>query len=206
MANTGAFAADLPLTDPPLADVEANAIAHRLDLSALREQVHTLMYALDLTKSSRFTGMIDVGVNVARLKDGTIAVGPTAALELPIFDRREATIARLEAELRRQRRHAAGAGTVTARSEVREASDRVLHARALVAWYRDHVIPDRERMVALSQQQYDAMLLGVYQLVSAKQNEFTAYRDYIEAVRDYFTARAELDRGPLGGRPRRGSP
>jgi outer membrane protein, heavy metal efflux system len=190
---------DIPATDPGLADVEARAVSRRLDLAALRAQVHTLTYALDLSRNSRFTGMIDVGVNVARLKDGSIVVGPTAAIELPIFDRREATIARLEAELRTSI-DMLQAQAVTARSEVREARDRVLHSRALVAWYRDHVLPTRERMVALSQQQYDAMLLGVYQLVSAKQNEFTAYREYIEAVRDYFTARAELDRA-AGGPP-----
>ena len=40
----------------------------------------------------------------------------------------------------------------------------------------------RERIVALSQEQYNAMLLGVYQLLQAKQNETNTYREYIEAV------------------------
>ncbi len=47
--------------------------------------------------------------------------------------------------------------------------------------------------MALSQQQYDAMLLGVFQLLLARREEINAYRDYIEALRDYWIARAELD-------------
>ena len=53
--------------------------------------------------------------------------------------------------------------------------------------------------MALSQQHYDAMLLGVYQLLMAKQSEVNAYREYIEAVRDYWMARADLERA-TGGR------
>jgi cobalt-zinc-cadmium efflux system outer membrane protein len=38
------------------------------------------------------------------------------------------------------------------------------------------------------------MLLGVYQLLAAKQNEINSYREYIESVRDYWIARADLER------------
>jgi cobalt-zinc-cadmium efflux system outer membrane protein len=61
------------------------------------------------------------------------------------------------------------------------------------------MIPLREKVVRLSQEQYDAMLLGVYQLLAAKQAEVTAYREYIEAVRDYWLARSDLERA-VGGR------
>lgn len=38
------------------------------------------------------------------------------------------------------------------------------------------------------------MLLGVYQLIQAKQSELDAYRDFIEALRDYWLARSDLER------------
>jgi outer membrane protein, heavy metal efflux system len=38
------------------------------------------------------------------------------------------------------------------------------------------------------------MLLGGYQLNQAKQIEFEAYREYIEALRDYWIARSDLER------------
>ena len=57
----------------------------------------------------------------------------------------------------------------------------------------------RERLVRLSQTQYDSMLLGVYQLLLARQLEITAYKEYIEGVRDYWVARSDLER-VVGGR------
>jgi cobalt-zinc-cadmium efflux system outer membrane protein len=68
------------------------------------------------------------------------------------------------------------------------------YARNTVAQYRSRVIPLRERVVALSQERYDAMLLGVYQLLAAKQSEVNAYREAIEAARDYWLARVDLER------------
>jgi cobalt-zinc-cadmium efflux system outer membrane protein len=119
-------------------------------------------------------------------------------LSLPIFDQGQASVARVRA-LRRQSEHRLDALAVEVRSQVRIARDRVVLSRKLADGYRSALVPLRERIVALSQQQYDAMLLGVYQLIAAKQNEVDAYREYIEAVRDYWVARSDLERA-VGGR------
>src|SRR5262249_5290724 len=134
-----------------------------------------------------------------------MSAGPAAAIALPIFDQKQAAIARLEAEARRADRKVA-AIAINARSEVRQARARVQQTRSLVEYERTVVIPNRERIVKLSQQQYDAMLLGVHQLLGAKQNEVNAYREYIEAVRDYWIARSELGRAVGGRIQREGSP
>ena len=73
--------------------------------------------------------------------------------------------------------------------------------RTLVERYAKVVVPLRERAVALSQEQYNAMLLGTYQLLQTKQNEVNAYREFIEALRDYWTARADLERATGGTVP-----
>ena len=75
----------------------------------------------------------------------------------------------------------------------------MLTARGVVEEYGKVVVPLRENVVRFSQEQYDAMVLGVYQLIQAKQAEFDAYREYIEAVRDYWIARSDLERA-VGGR------
>jgi cobalt-zinc-cadmium efflux system outer membrane protein len=190
---------EVPGQEPPLEHLESRAIAERLDLSAMRSEVQTLNYAVNLAKSSRWTGVIDIGVDVARLNSGTIVVGPRGSIELPIFDQRQATIARLEARLRASEQMLA-ARAIEVRSEVRDARNRVLYARQAIDRYQRDVIPHREQVVALSQQQYDAMLLGVYQLIQAKQNEIASYREYIETVRDYWIAKTELQRATGGTR------
>ncbi len=153
-------------------------------------------HQLALASGSRFlTG--GVGASFEREPDGARVVGPTARLELPLFDQKQALLSRLEAELR-QRKERLAALSIDARSEVREARGRVLVTRGIAAHYHRVVIPLRERIVALSQLHYDAMLLGVYQLLMAKQSEVNAYREYIEAVRDYWIARSELARATGG--------
>jgi cobalt-zinc-cadmium efflux system outer membrane protein len=189
--------AEVPAREADVEHLESRALDHRLDVAAIRQEVQTLNYALTLARTSRWTGIIDIGADVARLKDGHVVVGPRAAIELPIFDQRRATIARLEAQLRTSER-LLEARSIEVRSEVREVHARLLAARLAVNLYRSEIVPTREKLVALSQQQYDAMLLGVYQLVQAKQNEVNAYRGYIETVRDYWMARADLDRA-IGG-------
>jgi cobalt-zinc-cadmium efflux system outer membrane protein len=189
---------DVPAVEPSLEHLESRAVAERLDLAALRQQVQTLNYALNVARTSRWTGVLDIGVDVARLKDGRVVVGPRASIELPIFDQRQATTARLEAQLR-VAEQLLMARAIEVRSEVREARNRILYAREVLARYQREIIPTREQLVALSQQQYDAMLLGVYQLLSAKQTEVNAYREYVDAVRDYWIARGELERA-IGGR------
>lgn len=42
------------------------------------------------------------------------------------------------------------------------------------------------------------MLAGVFQLLQAKQDEINTHREYVEAQRDYWIARAELENA-LGG-------
>jgi len=184
---------EVPESDPPIAHLESTAIAQRLDLEALRKDRETLGRTLSLVRSSRFVPGLAIGADAARLDDGHIAVAPNASLELPIFDQRQAVVARLESMFRAADERLR-ARAVEILSDVRRSRERMQYARDAVARYRTRVIPLRERVVALSQQQYDAMLLGVYQLLAAKQGEANAYREAIEAARDYWLARVDLER------------
>ena len=82
------------------------------------------------------------------------------------------------------------------------ARGKLLAARQLVDYYRDVVLPRRRRIVEQTQLEFNGMLVGVYQLLQAKQGEVSARRDFISARRDYWIARTELERalgGPLAG-------
>jgi len=183
---------ELPPSDPSLDHVESKAIEARYDLAAASRDVQVVSYALDLAKNTRWTGSVDAGVDFHREVEGVRLIGPTVSVQLPIFDQGQATIARVEAQLRQAKsRHVALA--VDIRSEVRELALRLKAARLVVENYQRRLVPMREKVVALSQQQYDAMLLGVFQLLSAKQSETNTYREFIEALRDYWSLRAELE-------------
>ncbi|MBX3258274.1 MAG: TolC family protein [Labilithrix sp.] len=195
----GAKLPELPEHEPPLERLESAAIAQRLDVGAARRNVQGLGYALSLAKTTRWTGTVSVAVEAGRLRHNKrISFGPSVALEIPLFDRREAQVAKLEAYAR-QAEHELHALAIDVRADVRSSRARVLTARGVVEEYGSVVVPLREKVVRFSQEQYDAMLLGVYQLIQAKQSEFEAYREYIEALRDYWIARSDLERA-VGGR------
>ena len=60
-------------------------------------------------------------------------------------------------------------------------------------------MPERKRVLDLTVTNYNAMLKGPYDLLLARQNELAAERGYIDALRDYWIARADLERA-VGGR------
>ncbi len=189
---------ELPTLEVVFERIEEHALAQRLDFAAAKSETQSLGYALNLAKDFRFVGGANVGLTYERTFAGPTVMGPGAAIELPIFDQRQAVIARLEA-LFRQSRARAEQLRVSLLSEVRSARNRVVYARKTVERHAAKLVPAKVRVTQLSQEQYDAMLLGVFHLIVAKQNEVNAYREFIEALRDYWIARAELERA-VGGR------
>ncbi len=182
----------LPVADPELEGLESRAVSERFDLKAAHRDVEVISYGLSLAKNTRWFGGVDAGVSFEKKPEGVRLIGPTISLEIPIFDQRQATIARIEAELRQaQDREAALA--IDARSRIRELHGKLGFARVVAEGYAKTLVPLRERIVILSQQQYDAMLLGVFQLLAAKQAEISAYRDFLDALKTYWTLRAELE-------------
>jgi cobalt-zinc-cadmium efflux system outer membrane protein len=193
---------DIPAGDPALERLESTAIEHRLDVAAAQRNIQAMRYALSLAKTTRWVGTVNVQVEAGRLRHNRrFSFGPAVALEIPLFDQRQAQIAKLEAFLR-QGEAELRALAIDVRADVRSTRARVVAARAVALEYAKVVVPQRENVVRYSQEQYDAMLLGVYQLIQAKQSEYDAYREYIEAVRDYWIARSDLERAVgtrLGG-------
>ena len=184
--------------DPSVEHLESRAIRQRLDVDAARKQTLVLWNALELARNSRYFGFVDVGIHAHQDPDGARLLGPTLALELPIFDQRQALIARLEAQYRQATRRLA-ALSVTARSEVRVAATQLGAARWTAERYQKVLLPLRERVVANSQLQYNAMQIGLAELLTAKQAQIEAYRAYLEALRDYWSAHVDLELA-VGGR------
>lgn len=192
---------DPPAEEAPLDRLEARAVEGRLDLAAARRSVQAMESALSLAKTTRWVGRVDVSVQAGRLRGSRhVSFGPAVAIEIPLFDQRQGAIAKLEA-MTRQNQNELQALAIDIRADVRAGRAKLMAARATVQDYARTIIPLRESIVKYSQQQYDAMLLGVYQLLQARRAEFTAYAESIEALRDYWIAHSELER-TIGSRLR----
>lgn len=190
---------DVPAEEMPLEKLETLAVSRRLDLGALREEVRTLSAELALAGRVRWFGELTLGLDGERESDHHTVLGPNLSVQLPIFDQGQAALARLEAMVR-QREDRLAALAVEIRAQVRSLRDRLMLGRYRIEHLLKVVIPLREKAVALTQEQWNFMLVGAFELIESKRREFEAYQDYIDAVRDYWITKSELVHA-LGGQP-----
>ncbi len=193
----------LPGADPKLDELLELARTKRLELAAAIQEQAVVSEVLETAVFWRYFGGIELGAEAHKEQgERNWVAGPVLALEVPIFDQRQAEISRLEAQLRQAMRRAEGV-EITVAADVRRAHAKLASARSLSEHYREALLPARRRVVALSQDFYNYMLLGAFELLSAKRSESTGYADYIAALREYWIAHAELERAvgarvPLG--------
>ncbi len=169
----------------------ALALNSRLDLAAARTQANVMADRLGVVNWTRWLGELDVGAERERETDGVKLIGPTIDWEVPILNQHRDALLRADADL--QVAIAEVRGLLTAvDNEVRLAHARVENAKARVQEYRDILIPQRIESVARGQEEVNFMLIGIFELISLKQEEYDTYQGYLEAIRDYWLARTEL--------------
>ncbi|MBD8524396.1 TolC family protein [Pseudomarimonas arenosa] len=174
------------------------ALESRLDLAAAKRAVALREDALGVTRRWRWVGDVEVGYERERELDGEVLRGPSLALALPLFNQGQGALARAQAELQQARAELDGR-LLAVQNDTRLGLDALQVARTIAERYRVDIVPRREAIVARTQEQVNFMLVGVFELLLAKQQEYDAYQAYLEAVRDYWIARAAL-RGAVGGR------
>jgi cobalt-zinc-cadmium efflux system outer membrane protein len=188
---------EVPSSEVPMKSLERLAISQRLDLQADYLLFTSEAKNLGLTIAFRLLGALDFGVESERETDAQTRTGPTFAIELPIFNQGQARINRGEAALR-QAEDKFEALAVDVRSQIRELRDELTSKREIARFYRDELVPDQRRILNESLLNYNAMEIGNFELFTTKAEEVRTEREYIEAVRDYWITRVELERA-VGG-------
>jgi cobalt-zinc-cadmium efflux system outer membrane protein len=189
----------LPEKETAADDLESLAVKQRMDLRIAEQQVALASRALKLRRNTRYLpAAVKLGVDTERGSDRQRVTGPTLNLELPIFDHGQGAIVRLRAQ-QRQAQFQLEALVTNIRSEVRQAHGTLMATRELTDFYAHVYLPQRLRIVNETLLQYNAMQEGTFQLIAAKERELIAEREYTEAWRDYWIARAELEKA-VGGK------
>ena len=169
------------------------ARAKNLQLLAARQQVLVMQASYKSTKRWRWFGGSEIGYEREKEADGSRKSGPSLALELPIFNQGQAKLARSQALLAEANARLREA-ELSIENTIRANANAVRAHADTVTIFRDSLIPQREMVLARSQQEQNFMLIGVFELIQAKAKEYDAYQGYLEAVRDYWHARVELTR------------
>jgi len=189
---------ELPEHDPSLANLETLAVSQRRDLLGVQKDVDSIGQMLALkTKIRYLPADIYVGIDTERESSGQRVTGPTLDTELPIFDQHQGEIGKLAAQYRQAQKQLQSM-IIRVRSEVREARETLKINREQVIYYKKTVVPLNMQTVNHSLLQYNAMQINTYELFLAKQRELETERDYIDAWRDYWISRSQLEEA-VGG-------
>ncbi|MDM4769377.1 TolC family protein [Solimonas sp. SE-A11] len=187
-------------SEEALPELQQRALRQRLDLDSARRELDLLREALGMTRRYRYLGEFEVGLDYERETDRSRLLGPSIALELPIFDQGQAALGRSQARLQQSEARLQRLELDAARG-VAAAHARVATARTQLDHYREQLLPQRERVVARTLEMQQYMLLGVFELLAARRDEFDAYQGYLETLRDYWLARVDLARETGGSLP-----
>lgn len=185
--------AALPAQDASLDQLLQLAADSRLDVVAARRHIDAVTARYGLARQERVLGKIEVGAERERDYDGSLHAGPKASVELPLFNWGSGRMARAQAELDIAESELS-ARELDLRRDVGAAYASLSSSRARAERFRDELIPARETVFAQMQLEHNYMLIGVFELLSARQQSFEAYTGYLEALRDYWVAHAQLAR------------
>ncbi len=182
---------ELPDRPPSLDELERTAIGESLALAALTADAESAAGRLGQARLRAFLPELGVGVAASRGHGGNWEVGPALRFGLPIFDRQLGPRAAAIAQLHRARNEAM-ATAVEIRARARAARKRVLETHAEARHLREVVLPLRQAIVDETLMQYNAMNASTLELLVARRALVDAGRQYVDALRRYWNASAEV--------------
>jgi len=193
---------ELPGNEVSTAQLESRAIQQRLDLAAARQQFIAEARTRGIARAEAILQGAQIGSHYEHEIEPRHSSGPSVSVPIPIFNQGQPASARASAKMRQaEQRYLALAADI--RSDVRAARDKMLLSRRQVEYFKSTALPTRTRVTEESQLEYNAMQIGPFQLLQAKQEEVKTGADSVEALRDYWVARAELEKavgGSLSGK------
>lgn len=188
------------------AHLEARATKNSIDLEARRRRFTAAAKTANVRRISGWLPELRAGVSAEREIDGDArwSVGPAVALEVPLLYQGAGETGVALAQMRREQRLYNDVA-IRIRAAARSAASRLTAAAKSAAYYQKVLLPLRQQVVDETQLQLNAMNVGVFQLLQAKRDQIETARSYVETLRTYWTARAEVDQLLAGRVPRRGA-
>jgi outer membrane protein TolC len=196
----------LPREPDTIANVEAEAINRRIDLTVARHDIAAYARALKLTQATRYVSMLQLAglVNdesANPLTNSNTAInrgGGALDVEIPIFDTGEARErSARETYMRAVNRLAARA--VNARSEARSAYDTYRGTYDVARFYQSRVLPLREVVsremglrYATSANVDPSLRVDLFKVLTDTRIRITATAAALDARRDFYLADADL--------------
>jgi len=188
----------IPARELGLDELEAKAIARSLDLAIARQRFEGAAKRANAASAQGWLPELKAGVSAERSDEW--AVGPAVEIEVPLFYQGQGETGVAQSEMRQQRHRYADVA-VALRASARSAVVQLAAKRETLLYYERVLLPLKQQVVDQSQLEYNAMLIGLFQLLQAKRDQVQTAAAYVEHQRDYWIARTNAEQLLAGRRP-----
>jgi outer membrane protein TolC len=192
----------LPRRPQALPSIEADAVAHRIDLQIARLELTALAKSLNLTEATRFVTLLDLAGISRRTQDPEGAPfrerGFDVQFQIPIFDGGEVRV-RQAAETYNLAFNRLTERAVNVRSEARDAYRVYRSTYDIASHYQREILPLRKIITEEMQLRFSSMQVDIFALLTEARQRLASLRGAIDARQKFFLAQSELQTAVNGG-------
>lgn len=182
---------EIPCAEEEPIDIENRAVCQNMELEVAYQDLLATAARFGVDTSRLIAPQLDLGAGSER-EDGVWYLGPAFVLPIPLFDWGRANAALAKAEISRKF-HDYQALATNLRSHARLARFEYLNSLRQIRYYHHVIVPLAEQITNLTHLQYNAMQLGVFSLLTAKQNELQKKSVSILKEKNYWISKLDLD-------------
>jgi outer membrane protein, heavy metal efflux system len=174
----------------PFEGIEATAVEHSLDLGIAKRRISLSVAEGQAARGLFLFGDGSAGIATER-EEGEWFGGPALSIPIPLFNRGGAASYRAQMAVR-QKEEMLRDLAVQVRARVRAAYLRTESLRQQALYHEQLMIPLRQRIVDETQKEFNAMLVGAFDLFRAKRGEIESGIQYVRVLRDYWVSHSDL--------------
>lgn len=181
------------------AGLESRALEASLELQETRQRLEGLARRAGVVRAEGWLPDLSADVHALNGNPDGGSAGSSAwrfggglSVGVPLFNQQRGATRALEAEFDALMERYYGMA-VDLRSAARETRNRVISAHARARQYQAVIVPGQARVTQQMLLQYNAMQVGIFQLLQARREELDAQLAYVETLREYWSAAAALN-------------
>jgi outer membrane protein TolC len=188
---------DLPANPRDERQSAQAGLDQRLDIAQAKAELEFTAREQGLSKVTGLVNGLELGAANKSTTNQPTQRGYDLSLPLPVFDAGDAARAQAQARYGAALQRTA-AVAVQAESQVREAHASYLAAYALARHYRDEVVPLHKTIGDENLLRYNAMQIGVFELLADAREQVASVVQSLDAQRDFWLADAALQAALIG--------
>ena len=178
-------------------DIERRALEANLDLRASQKRLAGLAKQSGIVRTRAWLPEVAADVHALRTKDeggggDDWRWGGGVSVQVPLFDRGQGRLRGVEAQFDAAMERYQGLA-IALRSAAREARNRLVSAHARAKQYQVVILPAQRTVMEQTLLQYNAMQVGIFQLLEARGELLDVDLAYVDTLREYWSAIAEIE-------------